>query len=57
MPDVTALETADITALENLLIENNQILTHIYALMLWFTGVLGALFVLFLIYKFIKLFY
>lgn len=41
----------------SLLERNNELLEHIYALNLFSAGVIGAVFVCFILYKFIRLFY
>lgn len=51
------VETIDTTALEELLVVNNDLLARLYATDLFVIGVCGTLGVLFLLYKFIKLFY
>lgn len=49
---VTSSET-----IENLLIEQGKIQEHIYVSLLFIIGITVSAFVLFLLYKFIKLFY
>lgn len=48
--------TFDTTALETLLAQNNELLLHIYAFQLFAIGVIGAVFVCFLLYKFLRKF-
>lgn len=47
----------DTTNLEILVTQQTEIIKAIYILGLYFIGVVGAVFVCFLLYKFIKLFY
>lgn len=49
--------TISIETLETLLAQNNELLLHIYALQLWAVGIAGALFVLFLLYNFLRKFF
>lgn len=43
--------------ISNQLAENSELLLHIYVCQLFVLGVVGAIFVLFLLYKLIKAFY
>lgn len=43
--------------IESLLQENNELLTQIYYAQLWCIGVVCSVFVLFLLYKFLRLFF
>ena len=47
----------ELTAIETLLVQNNEILCSIYAVLLFQIGVVGAVFVLFLLYKFLRKFF
>lgn len=47
----------DTYAIETLLVQNNELLCSIYALLLFQVGVAGALLVLFLLYKFLRKFF
>lgn len=49
--------TLSLEALETLMAQNNELLTRIYINQLFVIGVVGALFVLFVLYNFIKKFY
>lgn len=53
----TVIQSVDISALETLLAQNNNLLLHVYAYQLFLVGVVGAVAVVFLLYKFIKQFY
>lgn len=47
----------DTTTIETLLVQNNELLCSIYAVLLFQVGVTGALLVLFLLYKFLRKFF
>lgn len=47
----------DSTAIETLLVQNNDLLCRIYVVLLFWVGVSGAVFVLFLLYKFLRKFF
>lgn len=47
----------DISTLEQMLAQNNELLCSIYAVLLFLVGVGGALLVLFLLYKFLRKFF
>lgn len=53
---VEQIETL-LTNIEILSAQNGELLLHIYAVQLFAIGVVGACFVLFLLYKFLKAFY
>lgn len=44
-------------SIEALMLQNNELLAHIYALQLFVVGVVGAVFVLVLLYKFLRKFF
>ena len=48
---------SDLSTLEALITQNNDLLTHIYTANLFVIGVSAAAFIIFLLYKFIKLFF
>lgn len=47
----------DISTLETLVAQNNELLLHIYTALLWVIGVLCAVGVLVLLYKFLRKFF
>lgn len=47
----------DPTTLEVLLVQNNELLAQIYVAQLYVIGVVAGVFVLFLLYKFLRLFF
>lgn len=47
----------DTTALQQLIVQNNDLLCSIYAVLLFQVGVSCALLVLFLLYKFLRTFF
>lgn len=47
----------DISTLESLVAQNNELLLRIYTVLLFAVGVCGALLVLFLLYKFLRKFF
>lgn len=47
----------DVSALESLVVQNNDVLCHIYALLLFQTGCVVAVLVVILLYKFLRLFF
>lgn len=52
-----ATVSVDLTNLELLAAQQNDLLLHIYAALLFFIGVIGAGCVVFLLYKFLRKFY
>lgn len=45
------------STISDLLVQNNELLLHIYTALLFLIGVSGAVFVVFLLYKFLRKFF